>query len=79
MNAKNTDQTSWGVATVLSPAGADMPFNAMTVDGFQTLSGAISSNWNVEVELPDFTEFDEVHTKVWIQTYALVKAVWAEQ
>ncbi len=81
MNAKNTDQTSWGVATVLNPGGDDMPFNAMTVDGFQTLSGAISANWNpdVEVEFPDLTELNDVHTKAWIQVYSLVKAVWAEQ
>ena len=81
MNAKNTDQTSWGVASVLHPTGADTPFNAMTIDGFQTLSGAISPNWNpdVDVQTPDLTEFDEVHTKVWIQSYALVKAVWPEQ
>lgn len=79
MNANKTDVTSWAIVSVLIPSGASIPFNAYTVDGFQTLSGAISPSFDPDTEFPDFTELNEVHTKDRILTYALVKRVSGDQ
>ena len=71
-------QTSWSAASVLIPTGANMPFNAVTVDGYQTLSEAVSPSFGDGVDFPDLSALNEVHDKVYIQTYRLVKAVEAE-
>ena len=79
MKAGKVKQTSWVVASVLMPVGANMPFNAITVDGYQVLSEAISPDFGDDAEFPDLSALNEVHQKVYIQTYALVKAVEAEK
>jgi len=78
MKAGKVKQTSWSAASVLIPTGANMPFNAVTVDGYQTLSEAVSPSFGDDVDFPDLTALNEVHDKVFIQTYRLVKAVEAE-
>lgn len=68
-------QKYWGVSRVISPSGTGVPFNAVTVDGFDTLSDALSPTFPENIETPSFVEFNEVHDKAYIQVYRLVKAV----
>ena len=77
IEGKKSTQLTWRLASLLMPSGADLPFNAVTADGYNTLSEAIapSTAWQVEPEFPDFTALDEVHKKNRIQVYGLVKVV----
>jgi len=75
MDAGKTKQKIWRLASLILPNGTDLPFNAITVDGYDKLSDAIGQSFSEGVEMPDFTEFGEVHEKVYIQVYSLVKEV----
>ena len=72
---KETDTTSWRLLSVLAPTGASIPFDAMTLDGFQTLSGAVSPSWDEGTEFPDFTGYEEAQTRDRVSVYALVNSV----
>ncbi|MDH3246819.1 MAG: hypothetical protein OEM26_19515 [Saprospiraceae bacterium] len=77
MESGNTDVKTWRLAQVMMPAGTDLPFNALTADGFDKLSDAMvpAGTFAEGTEFPDLTELNEVHEKVYIQVYALVKSV----
>ncbi len=76
---KKTDVTSWRYIQVMMPLGASIPFNAMTLDGSQTLSAALSPNWDPDTVFPDLSETNDTRTVDRIVTYALVKAVGGEE
>ena len=65
IESKNTSQVTWRLASLLMPAGADLPFNAITADGYNTLGEAIATStaWKETPEFPDFTTLNEVHDK----------------
>jgi len=77
MDSGNCTQSYWGSAAIIMPAGDSVPYNALSVDGYNTLSEAImpSTSYKTTPTIPDFTELDKVHTKKHIQVYRLVKAV----
>ena len=72
---KKTDTTSWRLARVLAPTGASIPFDIITMDGFQSLSDAVYPTWAEDTEFPDMSGFDEAQTRDRVSVYALVKAV----
>ena len=75
MEAGQTNVVSWTLAELVMPRGANAPYNAITVDGFTTLSGALRSTYGDGATFPDFEEFRAVHTKIEIHLYRLIKAV----
>ncbi|NNF35783.1 MAG: hypothetical protein HKN68_16865 [Saprospiraceae bacterium] len=74
-----TTQKYWNVSRLLSPSGDAIPFNAFTVDGFNKLSEVLSPAMPAGSTFPSLDEFDEVHDKVYIQTYRLIKATMPKQ
>lgn len=75
MDANQTNVFSWGLLRVLSPGGVDQAYNALTIDGFGTLSDALEPDFGDSAAYPDFDLFREVHEKRVTQIYSLVKAV----
>ena len=77
IDSGNCTQVSWVSAVKIMPFGADFPFNAVSADGFMTLSEAIMprTSYKTAPTYPDFTAFDKVHVKQRIQVYRLVKEV----
>jgi hypothetical protein len=63
----------WSLLSVISPGGEMMPFNAITIDGFETMGGAFGSAFPEGTTLPSFDELEKVHSKEYIQLYRLVK------
>ena len=56
-----------------------MPFDAFSVDHFDTLSEAIQTTWDEDIELPDFTPYMATMDRVNVQVYGLVKKVYGDQ
>ena len=75
MKQKKVSCVGWNIATVMSPGGTKMPFNAISSDHFDTLSEALQPTIPNDIEAPDFTGYAETNERVMIQTLALVKAV----
>ncbi len=78
MDSGKTNVVSWTLAELVMPRGANAPYNAITVDGFTTLSGALRSTYGDDAKFPDFEEFQAVHQKIAIHVYRLIKAVDSE-
>ncbi|MBX2818765.1 MAG: hypothetical protein KTR29_03760 [Rhodothermaceae bacterium] len=78
MEQGNTTATSWRFVRVLTPAGASIPFDVISMDGFQSLSEAVYPTWADDVEFPDMTGFDEAQTRDRVSVYARVKSVSRE-
>ncbi len=79
MDSGKTNVVSWTLSQLVMPRGTDAPHNAITVDGFETLSGSLRSIYGDDANFPDFEEFREVHQKVEIHVYRLVKSVGREE
>lgn len=77
MESGNTSQVSWFSAVKIMPFGADFPFNAVSVDGFNKLSEAIMprTSYKTAPTYPDMSAINDVHVKQRIQVYRLVKEV----
>lgn len=77
MDSGNTTQVSWFSAAKIMPFGSDFPFNAVTSDGYTTLSEAImpSTSFKTEPTYPDMAEFSKVATRQRVYVYRLVKMV----
>lgn len=77
MESGNTSQVSWLSAVKIMPFGVDFPFNAISVDGFSTMSEAImpSTSYKTAPTFPDMKAINEVHVKQRVQVYRLVKEV----
>ena len=77
IDEKNTSQVSWFSAVKIMPAGVDLPFNAVSVDGYKTMSEAVlpASSFKTEPTFPDMKAINEVHKKMRIQVYRKVKIV----
>lgn len=75
IESKNTTQISWRLGQLIMPAGTDLPFNAITVDTYSKMSEAVfpGTSFKEAPEFPDLAGLNEVHEKVYIQVYALVK------
>ena len=78
MDSGKTNVVSWTLAQLVMPRGANAPHNAVTIDGFSTLSGALRSVYGDDAKFPDFEEFNSVHQKVDIHLHRLIKAVGPE-
>ncbi len=74
MESGKTTQKSWRLAQLMMPAGSDLPFNALTADGYEKMSEAIlpGTSFSEDVSFPDLSVLNEVHEKVYIQVYSLV-------
>jgi len=79
MDSGKTNVVSWALAELVMPRGANAPYNAITTDGFTTLSGALRSTYGDDAKFPDFEEFRAVHQKVEIHVYRLIKAVGSDE
>ena len=73
----NTTQVSWQSGVKIMPFGADFPYNAISSDGFMTLSEAIAprTSYKTAPTYPDMTEINKVHVKQRVYIYRLVKEV----
>jgi hypothetical protein len=75
IESKKVKQVTWRLGQLVMPAGAGLPFNAITTDGYLKMSDAVSGGFPSDIEFPDMAELSEVHTKEYIQVYAKVKEV----
>lgn len=75
MDADQTNVVSWDLLRVMSPSGVDRPYNALTIDGFNTLSDALQPNYGDSPEYPDLDQFQAVHQKGTVHIFSLVKSV----
>ena len=77
MDSGNTTQVSWFSAAKIMPFGSDFPFNAISSDGYLTLSEAImpSTSFKEAPTYPDLTELLKVATRQRVIVYRLVKEV----
>lgn len=75
MQAEKTTVVSWILSSLIYPGGADLPHNAVTVDGYATLKDAVGQSYDEGVEFPDFSEFQKVHQKAEIHLYRRVASV----
>lgn len=72
---KKTSVTGWNVIGVVMPRGTSMPFDAFTVDFFDSMSEAAMPTFAEDLEFPDFEDTDDSFTRTKIQLYRLIKAV----
>lgn len=75
MKKKKVSCVGWDIATLLSPGGTTVPFNAISSDHFDTLGEAIQPTVPEGIKGPDFSGYAETNERVMIQTLALVKEV----
>ena len=75
MKQKKISCVGWSVATLMSPGGTTVPFNAITADHFDVLTEAFETTVPEGIEAPDFTGYAETNERVMVQTLALVKEV----
>ncbi len=75
MKKKKVSCVGWNVATLLTPGGTTVPFNAISSDHFDTLGEAIQPTVPEGIKGPDFSGYAETNERVMIQTLALVKEV----
>jgi hypothetical protein len=78
MKEKKTSFVGWNVANVILPGGTSLPFNAFSVDHFDSLSEAVQTAWAEDLEFPDFTSYIPTNDRVDVQVYGLVKRVAKE-
>lgn len=72
---KKTSVKGWNVIRVAVPSGTSVPFDAFTVDFFDTMSEAVMPTFDEDLEFPDFEDTDDSFTRTKIQIYRLIKAV----
>ncbi len=53
MDNKQTPQTAWGNAIVLSPSGENIKFNTVSYDIYKTLKDALMPVWDPKTEFPN--------------------------
>jgi hypothetical protein len=75
MDAGKTEVVSWILSVLVMPSGANTQHNAVTVDGFDTLSDALNNSF----DFPDLSEFAEVHQKAEIHVYHRVASATAKE
>lgn len=78
MKDKKTSFVGWSVANVLLPGGTSLPFNAFSVDHFDSPGEAVQTTWSEDLEFPDFTFYIPTNERVSVQVYGLVKRVAKE-
>ena len=72
---EKTSVVGWNMGTVVMPRGEAMPFNAFTIDHFDTFSEAVWTSWADDLEFPVTETFSESFERTEIQIYRLVKRV----
>ncbi len=75
MDAGQTNVVSWDLMRVMSPSGVNRSYDAITIDGFETLSDALQTDWGDNPDYPDLDQFREVHEKSYVRIYRLTKRV----
>jgi len=78
MKDEKTSVKGWNGIGVVMPRGASMPFNAFTVDYFDTMSEAAMPTFSEDLEFPDFEDTGDSFTRTKVQIYRLIKAVRKE-
>ena len=70
MEDGKTNFVGWGVLTLAFPRGSAIPFNAMSVDHFESMSDAMSVS--VDGTMPDFAGYGDITDRKYIGIYRLV-------
>ncbi len=70
-----TSFVSWNLATVVTPTGSDIPFNAITVDHFDTYSEAVIPRWSDDLVTPDIEPSLKDRDRIMAQIYGLIMTV----
>ncbi|GAB5554171.1 MAG: hypothetical protein Sapg2KO_37620 [Saprospiraceae bacterium] len=78
MKDKKTSVKGWNAIGVVMPRGTSMPFDAFTVDFFDTMSEAAMPTFAEDLDFPDFEDTDDSFTRTKIQIYRLIKGVSKE-
>ena len=58
-----------------APRGGEIGHEAITIDGFETLSGALFAIYGADVPFPDIDALQKVHHKAEVHVYRLIKSV----
>ena len=75
MDSDKTNVVSWELSQLVAPRGKDIPFEAISVDGFETLSDALFTYYGPDVPFPNMDRLSEVHHKAEVHVYELILAV----
>lgn len=68
----DTSFIGWGLYTVLTPSGSQIPFDAVTIDHFDTYSEAVSPRWAEDIVYPDLESSVGARDRILAQIYERV-------
>lgn len=71
----DTSFIGWGLFTVLTPTGSQIPFDAITIDHFDHYSEAVQPRWTEDIVYPDIESSLASRDRVTAQIYQLVVSV----
>lgn len=71
----DTSFIGWGLFSVLTPTGSQVPFDAITIDHFDLFSEAVMPRWSEDLVYPDIESSLEARDRVMTQVYQLVVSV----
>lgn len=75
MNSGKTNVVSWSLSRIVAPRGKDIRHEAVSVDGFETLSAALFTQYGTDVPFPDMVRLSKVHHKAEVHVYKLIKSI----
>ena len=68
----DTSFIGWGLYSVISPTGSQVPFDAITIDHFDDYSEAVIPRWTEDIVYPDIESSLPSRDRVMTQIYQLV-------
>ena len=75
MNSNKTNVVSWALLRLVAPRGEDIPYGAISVDGFESLSASLFTNYGTDVPFPNMDLLRSVHHKAEVHVYKLILSV----
>ncbi|MFT6810039.1 MAG: hypothetical protein ACJA01_003282 [Saprospiraceae bacterium] len=71
----DTSFIGWGLYSVITPTGSEIPFDAITIDHFDLYSEAVIPRWTEDLVYPDTEASLTARNRVLTQIYQLVVSV----
>ena len=71
----DTSFIGWGLYSVITPTGSEIPFDAVTIDHFDLYSEAVIPRWTEDLVYPDVESSYPARDRVLTQIYQLVVSV----
>jgi len=78
MDSGKTNLVSWGLSRLILPRGQNIEWDAISIDGFDSLVDALMTDYGDDAVMPDVDELFDVHYKAQVHVYELIKGVGPE-